>query len=283
MAKQIFMLLSLLGLGACTISVTSEQIFLPNQLNRRADSQMLSIQHEARLSDQITLRHELISSGSSNIALTLAKTGSNRLIVACMGNAADRLSDGVGYLEGFVAFGDALIFDYPGYGDSSGYPTINEFNAATSAIKEKVIATDYDEVVIWGHSLGGFVCADLAKKMIKQFDGFIFETSAANIVAVSKAWTPWYAKPFIKLKIEDTLKTYDNVIALKNFEGPILVIGASKDRQLPVTLSRNLAKRLENEAHKVTYTELNGAQHMNVSHHPDYTETIRSFIDKLKD
>ena len=110
----------------------------------------------------------------------------------------------------------------------------------------------------------------------------MLETTAADVASVGKVWTPWYAKPFIRLQIEDALLSYDNVTALKEFAGPILVIGASEDQQLPVVLSQDLAQRLQGEGLNVSYVELEGAEHMNVAQHSDYTATILSFMALLE-
>ena len=271
--------LSILGLSACTISVNQDQIFRPNEANRRPD--LGSIERQDELPENVSLLHDYLPSAAGNIAITLAQTNNNRLIVACMGNAADRLSDGVGYLKGLVPFGDVVIFDYPGYGDSSGTPALDDFDAALLALKTWVDAADYEEIVVWGHSLGGFVCAELTSQLAEKPDAFVFETSASSVAAVAAATTPWYAKPFIRIEIEEGLSSYDNIEALNGFAGHVLVIGASEDKQLPVGLSRELADKLKEAGRDVTYVELDGAGHMNVSSHPEYPATISRFTDDL--
>ena len=77
-------------------------------------------------------------------------------------------------------------------------------------------------------------------------------------------------------------RVYSILIALEGFEGPILVFGASEDKQLPVKLSRHLAKALKESDFDTTYVELDGARHFNVARHPDNEGAVKRFLDNLE-
>ncbi|MEL7128085.1 MAG: alpha/beta fold hydrolase [Pseudomonadota bacterium] len=266
-------------LTSCATTITQSTVFQPQADNRRAPGSTLEIEREDDLRSSNALVHGRITTSFGTIATSHAKTGSNRLIVACMGNAGDRKTDGIGYLNGLVPYGDALVFDYPGYGDSAGSPSLQDFEITIDAIAEHAAKADYDELVVWGHSLGGFVCGEIAKALGSAADAMIFETTASNVDAVTDAWLPWYAKPFVRLRIDEGLRSYDNVAAMADFHGPIAVLGATKDRQLPVKLSRELAEGLTATGKAVTYIEFEGARHMNVSTHADYAARMTSFFE----
>ncbi len=264
-------------LSSCVTSISEDTVFRPNQDNRRAITDSMVLDNEASLPGHVTLNHFRLDTGFGTVAATFADTGSNRIIVHCGGNAADRKTDGVKYLRGLVPFGDILLFDYPAYGDSEGEISTQHFKEANLTIAAYVNDLDYKERAVWGQSLGGFICGDLSKS-IEGLDDVIFETTALNANAVAKALVPWYAKLFLKIKIEDGLAAYDNVTALKNFSGDILVLGAANDNQLPVQLSRDLAMQLEQAGKDVTYLEFPDANHMNVPAQKDFAVKVKTFF-----
>jgi len=138
-----------------------------------------------------------------------------------------------------------FMFDYPGYGESTGFATAESLQSANRTVSNFVKShlTPNQKLILWGHSLGGFVCAEMARNF-NSVDGIVLETSATNADDVSKAVIPWFAKPFIKTRVTESLRAYDVVEALKHVDAPILVLGAAKDKTLPVELSQALADRL---------------------------------------
>jgi len=285
MLKNISLIaLTLAGLSACTISLTPEALLLPDADNLRFNTSTLTIEGEERLRGRTTLRHEWIESASGPVALTWAQneseTGGERLIVHCMGNTTDRLTDGVDYLEGLIPFGDAIIFDYPGFGDSAGTPSLENFRSGLVALQEKVEAAAYSEIILWGHSLGGYMCAELARTL--QSDAIIFETTTSLDVLKRNALT-WYQKPFIRLKIDPRLLAIDNIDALSNFDGPVLVIAAGKDKELPLRLVTPFVDDLEASGRNVSYLEFAEAGHYDVSTQADYQQRLSAFFAQLQD
>ncbi len=112
----------------------------------------------------------------------------------------------------------------------------------------------------WGHSLGGFVCADIANKA-ESIDAIVLETAAQNIDEVVDARTPKLIKPFIRPRINEALQEYDVIKSLKDFDGPILVLGAGQDEILEVDLARDLAERLKLGGANIRYVEFPNASH----------------------
>jgi pimeloyl-ACP methyl ester carboxylesterase len=229
--------------------------------------------------------HGFLGEASGQIAYTLVTrqpvSGARPLIVHCGGNAADRWSTGLGYAFKAIAFGDVLLFDYPGYGDSGGAPSAASFeamNEAIAAFRDEAFAGR--EVVYWGHSLGGFVCAELAGAD-GVASGMIFEMSAPNARETAQAWTPALLKPFVRIKIDDSLIDYDSAEALANFKGRVLVLAGKKDKTLPPRLSRSLAARLEAHGVFVSYVELEDAGHTNAASSKDFRLAVGGFFAGL--
>ena len=275
--KKYFVIPMAIALSSCVTSISEDTIFRPNQDNRRDITESMVLDNEASLPDHVTLKHFRLDTDFGTVTATLANTGSNRIIVHCGGNAAERKTDGVNYLRGLIAFGDILIFDYPAYGDSEGEISTQHFKETNLTVATYVNDLNYEERAVWGQSLGGFICGDLSKS-IEGLNDVVFETTATNANAVAKVWVPWYAKLFVKIKIEDGLAAYDNVNALEHFSGDILVLGAANDEQLSIQLSRDLAAELEKSGQDVTYIEFPDATHMTVPKQRDFGVKVNAFF-----
>ena len=131
------LLASLMVIGAqgCAMSIVEGDVFRPNVSNQRSQVEPLTIDKEDQLPSSVTLKHQRITTTIGSIAVTFAETKSERLVVHCGGNASDRKSDGAAYLTKTMSFGDVIMFDYPGYGDSEGSPNAVDFEIASSAIE----------------------------------------------------------------------------------------------------------------------------------------------------
>ncbi len=210
-------------------------------------------------------------------------TQANRpLVVHCAGNAGDRYNSGAGYAAKALPWADVLVFDYPGYGDTPGPTSSAAFEAAASGISAYVTSLSAQrKLVFWGHSLGGFVCSKLAAD-VAETDGLILETTAPNAAAVARAWVPSYARPFVRTSITPSLTAYDVVDAAAKVKGPILVLGATKDEVLPVSLARNVGDGLKARGVNVIYQEFLLAGHQSVPYQTSFSQTVDAFFQSIE-
>lgn len=207
---------------------------------------------------------------------------SDTLIVRCGGNASTRQHSGYHYAVSALPHGDVLLFDYPGYGETGGEASAERFEAMRAELVDLVRAkANGRRLVLWGHSLGGLVCSELARTM-PEVDGVIIETSARNAEETARSWTPWYAAPFVRIVIARGLRGYDSVAALKDFRGPVLVMGGETDETLPVQLSRSIGKGLKEQGADVAYVEFAGRGHSDLILHADFAPTLNAFFQRLK-
>lgn len=221
--------------------------------------------------------------GQTGLAWSMiTREGANRpLVVRCGGNASTRQKTGFVYTVTAIDYADVLLFDYPGSGETGGTVTTTRFeqmrNELVSFVHEKASGR---QLILWGHSLGGFVCSSLAE-LLPETDGVILETTARNAAEVAKAWTPWYAGPFVRIRIEEGLKAYDNANSLKAFKGPVLVLGATQDKTLPVQLARSMNKALEELGVDVEYVEFKDGGHSSLPGQPGFADAISAFFNRL--
>jgi pimeloyl-ACP methyl ester carboxylesterase len=228
------------------------------------------------------IEHGRIPGRTSLAWSMITREGPNRpRVVRCGGNASTRQKTGFVYTVTAIDHADVLLFDYPGSGETGGEVSAPRFvemrDELVGFVREKAAGR---QLILWGHSLGGFVCSGLAE-LLPETDGVILETTARNAAEVARAWTPWYAGPFVRIKIEEGLKAYDNANALKAFKGPVLVLGATQDKTLPVQLARSMNRALEELGLNVEYVEFKDGGHSNLPGQPGFADAISAFFARL--
>lgn len=135
---------------------------------------------------------------------------------------------------------DMIIFDRRGLGSSSGKATVA--NLLTDADQQ----VDYirqnlqpDNIIVHGYSLGSFVATQVAKA--NSIDGLVLQGAATNADEWVDERMSWFMKSVLTVKIEKEIQVLDNKQVLsEHYTGPLLVIGAEKDQQVPVSLSKSL-------------------------------------------
>jgi pimeloyl-ACP methyl ester carboxylesterase len=299
--------LAVAALGACTnVKVDESTVFAPEPFDAQlAQSTGEKIEGEkayaseggwksvwaARIADgrltapapaYVTTKVEHGKLASGLAWSMISREGAGRpLIVRCGGNASTRQHTGFTYSVTAIGHGDVFLFDYPGSGETGGDVTTPKFLAMIDSVEAEVRARAAGRtLILWGHSLGGFVCADLARRL-PETDGVILETTARNAGEVAKAWTPWYAGPFVHITIAPGLEAYDTANSLKAFKGPVLVLGATKDKTLPVQLARSLDKALKAQGSDVEYVEFPEGGHSSLPGQAGYAKAIDGLFARV--
>lgn len=235
------------------------------------------------------LRHGFWADGTIAVteftATTLSDTSRARpLVVHCGGNSSDRYNSGTFFGLKVLPYADLVIFDYPGYGDSPGRPSAPAFDMMIETLGEEINKrnTQMDRpLILWGYSLGGFVCAELLGT-VDQVDAIIIESSANDAANAAQHLVPAALRPFTRVQLSPTLAAYDTVDALKAYQGEVLVLAGAKDGILPANLSRELVEGLKVANVSVTYHEFSDGNHANLPTLNSYHEALRLFFQDIE-
>lgn len=144
------------------------------------------------------------------------------------GNAGTR-EDRLEILQGMVNAGfSVFIFDYRGYGGSSGRPSeaglILDGEAAFDWLDRR---TRGGPVFLLGHSLGGAVAAQTA--LTRNSAGLILESAFTSVPEMARRTLPF---PQALLRI--LVKTqFNNRAALRRYQGPLLILHGDMDEVVP--------------------------------------------------
>src|SRR5689334_10219199 len=161
----------------------------------------------------------VIHRGDRLIGITHAHhPDSQAVIVFCGGDSFHRSIEGGEALEALARNADVVLFDYPGYGESTGTPTAAVILENALAVYDYAVALETSagkKRVVYGFSLGGMVAAQIAGR--RAVDGVVLEATAPSAEAWARSQIPWYAKPLVKPRIEPGLATIDSVVSLRHF------------------------------------------------------------------
>jgi uncharacterized protein len=137
-------------------------------------------------------------------------------------------------LDGFRERGiGVLLVEYPGFGRSTGSPSEGAIRAVMDAAYDRIVANprvDRTRIVGFGQSLGGGAICLLARdRPLRAL--ILLSTFPSLDIFAADYWAP----PFL---LRDH---FDNLSAVRNFPGPILVIHGRDDRLIPWKQGQRLA------------------------------------------
>jgi len=203
------------------------------------------------------------------------------LIVFCGGNAFREAYAGAARAEALARFGDVLLFDYPGSGQTDGRGDRAEFDSASAALTGEIErrAQGGRAVVFWGHSLGGGFCSDLAART-KVKSALVLEGAFARYDDVADAKAGLLA-PLVRIRLDDEALRYDIPALLTGYEAPIVVVASRADETIPFSASRRLASRLQASGKPVRFIELRQARHSTLFTDPQYDSRLRAALDSI--
>jgi pimeloyl-ACP methyl ester carboxylesterase len=133
---------------------------------------------------------------------------------------------------------NVAVFDYRGYGRSSGKPTVDNMQADALAIFDALDARFPGRVIVHGQSLGSFMAAHVAQS--RPVLATVLETTATSAEELIESNIPWYAWPFVRIEMEPSLRQVDNRAAATHFQSAALVIAAGQDKMTPPRLGKKV-------------------------------------------
>lgn len=159
--------------------------------------------------------------------------GSTALI--CHGNAGN-LSDRLDMIMIFHKLNmDVFIFDYRGYGNSTGKPSESGTYTDALAAWNYLIGAkglESESILVYGRSLGGAVATWLAAEV--KASALVLEATFTSAVDMAKERFPIFpAEKFCRYK-------YPSIKVLENIRCPVVVAHCKEDRVIPYKYGRRL-------------------------------------------
>jgi uncharacterized protein len=172
-----------------------------------------------------------------------------------------------------------LLIDYRGYGVSEGgFPTeASVYQDAETAwnylTQERYVPTD--EIFIYGHSLGGAIAVELAKRQ-PQAAALIVQGSFTSMAAMAKR--QWYSRIFpADLLIN---QRFDSLEKVKSLQLPTLFIHGTADEVIPETMGQVLYDAAPQPKRLLLVPD---GQHNNTLVKAEYLAVFQQFAEDVRD
>jgi pimeloyl-ACP methyl ester carboxylesterase len=261
--------------GACaTVDVRLADFISPDRSPRSAS-----------LPQGYAVQDLIIHRGDRLIGITHAHHPQSRtVIVFCGGDVFHRSIEGGAALEALALGADVVLFDYPGYGETTGLPTAGAIFDTALAVYDyaSALATSAGKKrVLYGFSLGGLVAAQVARE--RPADGLVLEATAANVESWARTQIPWLARPLITPRVEPGLAGIDSVRALALFRGRVLVLASPADRQAPAKLAVAIERGLRAAGVDVQLVEFPRARHGDIAQSAQFAPILSGFLGRLQE
>jgi hypothetical protein len=171
---------------------------------------------------------------------------------------------------------DVAVFDYRGYGRSSGEPSVATMAADALRAFDRVSAGAPGRVIVHGQSLGSFMAAHVARQR-PQACALVLEATSTTVQDWAAANVPWYARPFLRVEVAESLRGVDNVAAVTGYRGASLVLAGDGDKITPLPLAQKVYAALPGAKQ---WLVAQGAGHNTIFGHKDVMPAYCSFVNR---
>jgi alpha-beta hydrolase superfamily lysophospholipase len=152
------------------------------------------------------------------------------------GNAGNIVTQFTGVLplvrQGFAVF----IFDYSGFGFSDGKATRNNVLLDATAAFEYLLKqqnVSYDNLIIYGQSLGGHLATKIAAQNQNHIDGLVVEGAFSSHKDIAAETAGILGRILVSEK-------YSGIKSIGEFQKPVLIIHSTEDETIPFEHGKKL-------------------------------------------
>lgn len=196
------------------------------------------------------------------------------IVLFAHGNAGN-ITNHAGFMRPFLAEGfDAFLFDYRGYGVSTGRPSEDGLYMDVLAAFDHLVASDRPgnrHVMIASHSLGSAVATYLATH--RDVAGVIVAAPFTSFPDAMQTHASWVPVDLLRWEKE----RFDSRSRIGRISVPIMVVAGADDRLVPSSLSRRLYESASQPKH---WVEVPGG-HNEVFWSDEFARALDSFADRI--
>lgn len=172
-----------------------------------------------------------------------------------------------------------LLFDYRGYGLSSGEPTVEGVKTDAKRAFEyaKEQSKNDQSMIVHGHSMGAFLSSHIAER--NSVEGYILESPVSEVKQWTRRLVPWILRPFIRFDIADEIAGQSNLVSVSEVEYPLLIIGGNSDDVTPFSMAEEVYEASVSASKQLV--EIEGGTHNDLPTFSKYRSELKSFIERL--
>lgn len=268
--RYIALLMLAILAGCKTIEVKESMIIRPDA---RTKAKPLPVQ----VFDNGTALEVARPDGAVLRGVLVERAGAGRTLLYFGGNMFHLDRDGkhvLSALDGCKV--NVAMFDFRGYGRSSGMPTVANMSSDALAIYDMLDARYPGNVAVHGQSLGSFVAASVAHE--RPVRALVMENTATTALDTVKGMVPWYYKPFVTFTVDDALGAVDNVKVVGAIKSPLLLLAGGQDEATPPAMSQRIFDSGSMQRKRMVVLEDSG--HNDVLSNPATSQTLCPFVEE---
>ena len=160
----------------------------------------------------------------------------SKLVLLWFHGNAENIGYGLDHLRALAKIGvNILAVDYRGYGKSEGKPDEAGVYQDADAAYDYLIKQRHfraEDIIIYGHSLGGAVAVNLASR--RPCGGLIVQSSFTNARAMARRM---FAIPLIAYVVKSR---FDSLQKIREVHAPILIVHGTRDEVVPFRMGQQL-------------------------------------------
>ncbi|HYH80666.1 MAG TPA: alpha/beta hydrolase [Longimicrobium sp.] len=276
MRRTSLLALVLLTAGCATVSVPENNFFHPGYAALPPNARAMAAAAGLRIEDAWfagadgTRLHALYvrTPGARNTVLYF---GGDNFRLATGGMQAAQLLRGLG--------ANGLLVEYRGYGESQGTPTLALVKDDALRAYDWLAArpdVDRSRIVVHGFSLGSFLAPHVAEQ--RGAGVLVLEGSATSARDWATDQIPWYAKPFVRVRIADAIAAESNLERLRRYRGPLLLVVGANDPATRPAMSQRLYRASATPAARKRLVIAAGKTHGDAMTSPEAIAAYRGFL-----
>jgi fermentation-respiration switch protein FrsA (DUF1100 family) len=161
---------------------------------------------------------------------------------------------------------NVLLFDYRGFGRSSGSPSLSGIidDGVTAARLHEKIRPKHVPSILYGYSLGGAIAGQIIRR--HPFDGLILQSTFTNLPDIARVTFPRVPLHLVSGRLFDTLEV------VRNLTIPALIIHGTTDEVCPSWMAQKLHDSCGAGAKKLILVE--GGLHKDLFERPDAQDLV---------
>ncbi len=197
---------------------------------------------------------------------------SKQVLLWFHGNA-ENIGYGLDHLRALATVGvNILAVDYRGYGKSEGKPDeAGAYHDADAAYDYLIKQRHFrpEDIIIYGHSLGGAVAINLASR--RPCGGLIIQSSFTNARAMARRL---FTIPLIEYVVKSR---FDSLQRIRDVHAPILIVHGTRDEVVPFRMGQQLFAAAPEPKR---FYPIEGAGHNNLMERggENYLECLQRFV-----
>lgn len=160
-----------------------------------------------------------------------------------------------------------LAVDYRGYGESQGEPSEQGLYLDALTAYHEALRRGFkpEQLILYGHSLGGGVATYLAEE--RPCARLVLTATFTSTTDVAR-----HRKGEVAARQIDG---YDNLSRIKHLKIPVFIMHGDKDATIPFEMGQKLHEACPGS----TFWRVEGAGHNDLADHPEFGQRFKSFVD----